>query len=296
MDKNILIKGSRLKMLKRFTTILCILALSFALIPNAKAAIPAKPMDVFFVNDYANVIDSTEELRMVEIGTELMEKTGAQVVAVTINFLDGKAIDDYATELFNKWGIGQADKNNGAMFLLSVGDRETRIQAGTGLESLLTGSVTGKLLDDYAIDSFSKQEYSIGMAQGYVALCQTVAQSYGVSLNSMGNSNVKSNYSNNQPVNDTRSESNGMPSWLIIIIVISIINSMSRRSRRGRSGGFWPGMFGGFIGSQIFRNSGHGGSPFGGGFGGHKSGGGFGGGPKVGGGGSSRGGGGSRKF
>lgn len=65
--------------------------------------------------------------------------TGEQVVVVTVPGLQGTAIEDYGYQLGRAWGIGQKDKNNGALLIVARDDRKLRIEVGYGLEDRLTG-------------------------------------------------------------------------------------------------------------------------------------------------------------
>lgn len=118
---------------------LCLL-LALLCAPWALADIPQSPAEAFYVNDFANVIDASDEERMLALGAALEDETTAQAVVVTVDFLDGMTIEDYAYELFNLWGIGQEDANNGVLLLLSLGEREIRAEIGEGLEEKLTPS------------------------------------------------------------------------------------------------------------------------------------------------------------
>jgi uncharacterized protein len=84
-----------------------------------------KPTDQFYVADYADVIDSATEEYIVNQNEILYEKTGAQVVVVTVDFIGGTDIEDYAYELFNNWGIGSSEKNNGVLILMVIGEETT---------------------------------------------------------------------------------------------------------------------------------------------------------------------------
>jgi uncharacterized protein len=70
-----------------------------------------------FVNDFANVISSSDEQRLTSMITELRQKTGAEIAVVTVQSLDGGEIADFTNRLFEKWGVGQKGKDNGLLFL-----------------------------------------------------------------------------------------------------------------------------------------------------------------------------------
>lgn len=135
--------------------------------------------DRFFVNDFANVLSDEAENAMYEQGVQLYEKTKAQVVAVTVDSLDGEQIEDYSYDLANRWGIGEAEKDTGVLLLLAVEEREVRIEVGSGLEGQLTDGKTGRLLDTYAIPSFKKDDFSTGMKKVYNALVNEVYLEFG---------------------------------------------------------------------------------------------------------------------
>lgn len=77
------------------------------------------------------------------------EDTGAQVGVILLNSLNGGIIEDKATELFNTWGLGDKDKNNGVLMLISKGDRLFRIEVGEGLRNtVLSDNDAADILDE----------------------------------------------------------------------------------------------------------------------------------------------------
>ena len=42
--------------------------------------------------------------------------------------------------LGNRWGIGQADRDNGVLLIVAPSERTTRIEVGYGLEPILTNA------------------------------------------------------------------------------------------------------------------------------------------------------------
>lgn len=70
--------------------------------------------------------------------SELREKTTCEMAICIIRTLDGESIEDYAYDLFKKWGVGKADKNNGVLIVMAVEDHRVRIEVGSGAEGVLT--------------------------------------------------------------------------------------------------------------------------------------------------------------
>ena len=169
-----------MKKLSLLLAVLCCLLLPL----QSLAAIPEAPADgqSIYVLDAANVIDSADENAMLALGAALDDASTAQVVAVTVEFLDGMSAEEYAYQLFNSWGIGSAKEENGVLLLLSVGEREYWVTLGKGIEKKLTVSKATEIVDDTALDSFAAGDYSSGMRAAYEGLCERVAEIYSVSL------------------------------------------------------------------------------------------------------------------
>ncbi|MCL1796644.1 MAG: TPM domain-containing protein, partial [Clostridia bacterium] len=149
--------------------LLPVLLTLFALFPVVASAVYTKPMDAFFVNDYADVISDADKQRMLAIGEALEDATGAQVVVATINYADGLSQDEYTYQLFDAWQLGQKDKDNGVLLVLCVGERWIQAEIGIGLKDSLPPSVVGKLQDDYAMPHLGRNDFSRGMRDVYEA-------------------------------------------------------------------------------------------------------------------------------
>ncbi|RYE56262.1 MAG: TPM domain-containing protein, partial [Rhizobiaceae bacterium] len=96
------------------------------------------------LSDYADVLDATEEGRITRALTDVRDATGVQMVVVTLPGLEaeggaGMKIESYAKALFNAWGVGGADRNDGIMLLLDTKAREARIALGSGYDPVYDG-------------------------------------------------------------------------------------------------------------------------------------------------------------
>lgn len=235
------------------------------------------PTDIFFVNDFAGVLNQTTKDNIASLGKQLEDKTGAQVVLVTINSLDGQDIDSYANELFTKWGIGQKEKDNGILILNSVGDRMLRIEVGYGLEGAVTDIKTADIREQYMNPYLKENNYNAGLYSGYTALVSEVAREYNVEIN---NGNAALPEERTLPPAHTKKRVNFSPFIIVIFIVLDGIFFRFRITSMLIRIFFW---------SSFFRGGRGGGGRWGGGSGGWGGGGGgsSGGGGRSGGGGSS---------
>lgn len=129
----------------------------------AWAAVPQRPANKY-VLDEAGVLSDKTEKEIIEENNELFREYGAEVVVVTVDFLGGQEIDDYAYSLFNDWGIGSSQRDNGILLVLAIGEDNYYATSGYGLEDYFDGAKFRELLNDYLETPFSLGEYDEGVA------------------------------------------------------------------------------------------------------------------------------------
>ena len=156
--------------------------------------VPPKPSasSGIYVQDYAGVISAPARTYLRDLGRQLDQKTTAQLTVVTVKSLNGAPLEEYSLKLLRDWGIGNKEKNNGVLLLISTGDRKSRIEVGYGLEGALTDSLTGQIQDRYMIPYFREGTYEEGIARGYEALALRIAKEYNVQLAASGYNNHSS--------------------------------------------------------------------------------------------------------
>ncbi|MGN0148780.1 MAG: TPM domain-containing protein [Clostridia bacterium] len=228
----------------------------------AKTDVPQHTSE-FFVNDFANVLDSETEKYIFETGKTYNNSGGTQIVVLTMESIGGESIEEFSVKTAREWGIGDKDKDNGVLILLVMDSREIRIEVGYGLEGVLNDGKCGRFIRN-ASDMLSSGDYSGGIKQIY--------------------NDIIGELENPTPDEDDGDDFVYEAAAIIILIILLILWSRIKW-RGGRGGGYYGGR-GGF-GGGMSGGSFSGGSSFGGG----SSGGGF-----SGGGGSFGGGGASGKF
>jgi uncharacterized protein len=122
------------------------------------------------VNDYAGMISQQvkAELEKELAGFERTDST--QIVILTVPSLEGDTIEDFGIRAGDAWKIGQKNKDNGVIFIVSKGDRKTRIEVGRGLEGKLTDLMAGRIVDLVVNPRFKRGDFDGGFIAGVSAL------------------------------------------------------------------------------------------------------------------------------
>lgn len=169
-------KGRSKKLLPALALFLALLA---GLAPSASALV--EQSESFYVADYANVLSDSLEQSIVDCNGRLeSECDGAQIVVVTVDYLDGMYADDYAYELFNDWGVGSAERNNGMLLLLGVQEGKAWLAYGLGLD--LDSGWADDMLERTFWDAFDRGDYESAVSKLFTGLVDWYEQSYSTDL------------------------------------------------------------------------------------------------------------------
>ncbi|WP_208435869.1 TPM domain-containing protein [Bartonella phoceensis] len=129
-----------------------------------------------YVNDVAHLLDNATKQNLTEKLAELEEKTGDQIVIVTVPTLSGKDIETYSNSLFRRWGLGQKQINNGVLFVIAPNERETRIEVGYGLEGVLTDALSAVIINTFALPNFREGNYQKGIVEAVHAIINIITE------------------------------------------------------------------------------------------------------------------------
>lgn len=205
-----------------------------------------------YVNDYADILSGETKAKLTALSQEIEDKTTSQSAILTVNTTSPLDIETYAVKVFERWGIGQKDKNNGVLILVAVKDRKVRIEVGYGLEGAIPDALAKNIVEKYMIPFFKKGDYDAGILQAAAAVSKLIADEYNVDMSELNNIKVR-------PVPKRYSIFDFLFLIFIIIMVIRVplllffpMPSSNRWGSddwygRGSSGGF-SGGFGGFGG------------------------------------------------
>ena len=131
-----------------------------------------------YVNDYANLLDDKAKQRIQNHLEELFQQKLIQMTVVTISsvndYASDSSLESFATQLFNYWGIGDRNRNDGVLILVARNDRKMRIELGFGYEKAWDAKMK-RVIDNVFIPRFKKNNYQEGIEKGVEEVIFSIA-------------------------------------------------------------------------------------------------------------------------
>lgn len=136
---------------------------------TAAAALEVPYLSGRIVDD-AGMIPADARERIEQKLAAFEQRTGIQVAVLTVETLQGDAIEEFSVRVADTWKLGQQGKNNGVIFVISEQDRLLRIEVGYGLEPVLTDAESGRILSNVVRPAFRSGDFGGGIEQGVDAI------------------------------------------------------------------------------------------------------------------------------
>ena len=252
------------------------LALALVWLPGSEALaatvqLPARPAPPKLMNDLAGMLSGASAQSIENKLVDLWQRSGVQMAVVTVDTIEGWTIEEFAVELFELWGIGEAGKDNGLLLLFAEEQREVRFETGYGLEGDLPDSFLGRVIDEAIVPSMRASDVA-GAIDAAISMVQSRLEGW----------------EGQGPGDDEewRERVAEVAAFIAFLIIAVVIIAASRKKPRGPGSG--PKSGGGYRGPYVPTHiptirvggrgrggwSGGGGGEGFGGFGGGRSGGG----------------------
>ncbi len=245
--------------MKRWLTVLLACLMIFGCMQALAATNVVEPGKDFYYLDTANVLSEATEGEIYYSNVRLQEACRAQIVVVALDSIDGADTYDYALEMYNSWGIGSSEDNNGLLLLMAIQEDDYYALAGAGLESIFSSSELKKMYDRYLEDDFAAKDYDAGAKKFFEAAFDRVADYYNLTIttedgiqdyenavsgsesqaHSAAHAEARSQHAAGgapEPDDYHESEGGGFMGTLLLVIVLLIIIGMISRIR---GGAFW---------------------------------------------------------
>lgn len=194
--------------------------------------------------DRANLISGPRRIEATKGLKKYKELTGNQIQILTINSLDDETLEGYSIKVVDKWKLGDKDKDNGILLLVTLKERKVRIEVGQGLEGVLPDALAGRIVD-MMIPYFKEGKYEHGIIVGTSQIIKVL----GGDVKDLKKRKKRSEFASYMPLIFIF-----FWIWLTFFRPVWLIPILGGRSRGGFGGGGgfssggWSGGGGGFSG------------------------------------------------
>jgi len=256
--------------------LLAILGALVALLPGAAFAQTFPPLTGRVV-DAAHVLPADVAARLDQKLAALETQSHRQFVVATLPDLQGYEIEDYGYRLGRAWGLGDKQRNDGAILIIAPKERKVRIEVGYGLEGTLTDGLSTLIIQQQVLPKFKAGDLPGGIEAGADAVIHQMT---------LPPEEAQKIAAQAKPQAAAKGSSIGPALLWLGFFFLFFLLPMFRRRQRGYGGGL--GQIALWTALDAMSQGGSRGGGWGGGSGGGGGGGGFsGGGGSFGGGGSS---------
>lgn len=201
------------------------------------ASMPIPQLDNPVV-DRAKVLGQGEKARLESLARQAHESGGPQLAFLLVPSLEGEPVEDAAIRVAEAWKLGSRSKDDGILFLVSLQERQMRIEVGGGLEGAITDVQASRIIQDTLVPAFRRGAYGEGL--------------YAAAIRALDLAGWEGAKASAQPKEEP-------PPWLKFLAVALILGVMvfgSRLRGLGGPGGGFPRGGGGFPGGGFPRGGG----------------------------------------
>ena len=201
-----------------------------------------------YVYDEARVLSDKTMEHIDAMNASLFAQTGAQIMVKTVDSTGSQDILDYAIDLGNQYGVGDAERNNGVVMVLALDNISASglqgdygVVVGDGLTDY--GNAFSSMQYQYLEDDFAAGNYDAGVKKTVDAFFDWFADYYSVSIRENYIPATSRNYSTASGYHtettgyverSTGSILGGFVTLMIVLLVIWMILDAMRWSRYRR--------------------------------------------------------------
>lgn len=170
-----------------------------------------------FLYDKAGKLSEQEFADLNKRLTDYQAATTNEIAVVTTQDLQGQSINEYAKGLFNEWGVGRRDVNNGVLILLSLDSdgRGVWIQPGDGVDN----DIDEESIANVMIPHFKNQQWAKGLNAGVDAVMESMPRNWPAAASTAA-------AQSSQPYRPTASSSNDGSGGSTIIYIVAAASGL----------------------------------------------------------------------
>ncbi|MGD2272476.1 MAG: TPM domain-containing protein [Desulfobacterales bacterium] len=142
---------------------------------------PFPDPDAGYVSDHARLLGVDAEEKIEQWLWQTESKTGVEIIVVTIDSINdypgtpNRHIGQFASALFDAYGIGNLPANDGVLLLVAVKDRKAKIELGAGY-GRRRDSDARRIMSQVIVPQFKKTDYVAGITGGVEEIISEFAE------------------------------------------------------------------------------------------------------------------------
>lgn len=119
-----------------------------------------------WVTDLTGSISSASITEIESTADRIERETGGQLVVVVVDTLNGKEPRPFAASLFNAWGIGSAEKDDGVLIFVALADRRIELLLGSGIDDSKRQRASDEIVQQVMVPQFKAGDPGGALVQG----------------------------------------------------------------------------------------------------------------------------------
>ena len=169
--------------------------------PVAAESVKSLPAPAGYINDFAGVLSPSTKQNLEGLCTQVDRQAHAQIAVVTVNTIDDdQPIEEFATQLQEKWGVGAKGTDRGVLMIFVMKPRRHgRIEVGYGLEGILNDAKVGDI-GRSMVPSINQGDYDTAIPLGVRQIASVIAQDAGVTISATGHQYRRQTVNDPQPI------------------------------------------------------------------------------------------------
>lgn len=124
-----------------------------------------------FVCNPDGILSSQSEAVIKSMLQQLEDSTTIQVLVVVVEQISHCDLFHFGVHLFNKYGIGEKEYNNGLVIVMSTNCRDVQFITGAGLEGIMPDIVCKNIQEEAMVPYLHDDLWDEGMVHGVSAVC-----------------------------------------------------------------------------------------------------------------------------
>ncbi|MCM1153393.1 MAG: TPM domain-containing protein, partial [Muribaculum sp.] len=164
---------------RKMAGLLALAVISLLVMIAQASEYPANPNES---NRYEYVADPAGALsgQTVEAVNNVLEhmrrQTTVEMAVAVVPGIGDEEIQPYAVGLFEEWGLGNADNDNGVLLAIDTGGRQYFLMTGYGVEGVLPDAVCMQLLSDNLVPAWRGGDLDAGVLAAVKAVAKIVEE------------------------------------------------------------------------------------------------------------------------